>query len=195
MVAPQPRMRPRFEVELSCEGAEVFSRLREGLARGEESFRGEVLDRHAYLRLPPDRRSLLSPSLNLELAGEDGRRLVGRFTPHPTVWTGFMTVFAALGVIGFAGSIYGFAQLTVHVTPWAFWIAPICASLFAFVYGASFIGQGLSNAEMYALRAFLDSVIREAEEASRGAVTRGDSGEIVADPGNDLHYSPPESDL
>ncbi len=39
--------------------------------------------------------------------------------------------------------------------------APVSLALIAFVYGAAFIGQGLSVDQMYALRAFVERVVQE----------------------------------
>ena len=158
------RMRPHFDIPLRDDGSAVFAAVKEGMAVQDAPFIGDVLATHAYLRIPRDRRSLLSPNLNLQLLEEDGEVVLrGRFTPHPSVWTGFMAVFFTLGMIGLAGLMYGLAQLTVQETPWALLIGPVCFGLIAFVYGAAFVGQGLVQEEMYALRAWVEKLA----EASR----------------------------
>lgn len=155
------RMRPHFEIALPDDGVAMLGALREGLAKPDSPFIGDVLATHAYLRLPRDRRSLLSPNLDLQLLEEGGEvSLRGRFTPHPSVWMGFMAVFFTLGLIGLAGLMYGLAQLTVEETPWAMATTPICLGLMAFVYGAAFVGQGLVQDEMYAMRAWVEQLAR-----------------------------------
>lgn len=159
-----PRMRPRFEVELSP-GGDVLERLRRHLASPGCPFRGQVVTGHAMLRLPRERQSLLSPVLNLEVIERDGRQLLaGRFSPQPNVWTGFMAVYGVLGMLGLAGLMYGFAQMTVDATPWPMLAAPVSLALIGFVYGAAFIGQGLTADQMYELRAFVDEVVRGVAE-------------------------------
>jgi hypothetical protein len=44
------------------------------------------------------------------------------------------------------------------------WAAPVSLALIAFIYGAAFIGQGLSNEEMYELRAFVENTAREVRD-------------------------------
>jgi len=155
-------MRPHFEISLLDDGHGVFAALRQALADPGARFIGDVLDTHAYLRIPRAQRSLLSPNLNLQLVdGGQGTLLRGRFTPHPSVWMGFMAVFFTLGMIGLAGLMYGFAQLTVDETPWVMLAAPISLALIAFVYGAAFIGQGLVQDEMYAMRAWVEELVRD----------------------------------
>ena len=150
-------MRPHFEIALPDDGKTLLGAVREELAAPDAPFIGNVLATHAYLRLPRDSRSLLSPNLDLQLLGEGGKvSLRGRFTPHPSVWMGFMAVFFTLALIGLAGLMYGFAQMTVDETPWAMLAAPICFGLIAFVYGAAYVGQGLVQDEMYAMRAWVE---------------------------------------
>lgn len=158
----RPRMRPTFEIALTDDGSSVLGRLRDGLVQDDPPFVGQVLAEHAFVQLPRERRSLVSPYLNLRLVSRDGNPVLrGRFSPNPGVWMGFMAVFGTLGMVGLAGLMYGFAQMTIHETPWAFVVVPATLGLAAFVYGASVIGQGLSIDEMYEMRAFVDKVMME----------------------------------
>lgn len=161
----QARLRPNFETPLKADGDALLTLLAERLAAPDAPFRGQVRKPHAFVRPHREERSLLSPNLNLEVVrGDDGREtLHGRFSPHPNVWTGFMAVFAILGLLGLAGVMYGFAQITVDETPWALLAGPAAAALIAFVYGAAFIGQGLSADEMYTLRSWVDRLVCELE--------------------------------
>ena len=156
----RPRMRPTFQIHLGSDGADVLERLRARLATDDARLVGQVLTGHAMIKLHRDHRSLLSPVLNLELAEHDGAAVLrGRFSPQPNVWTGFMAIYGILSLIGVAGLMYGFAQMTVDQTPWPMLAAPICAALIAFVYGAAFIGQGLTVADMCEMRRFVDELV------------------------------------
>lgn len=165
----QARMRPNFKIPVTGHGRAVLARLNDLLAEPDAPFMGHVLTEHAYLRLPRDQRTMLSPNLDLELLTDAHGETVlhGRFSPHPSVWTGFVAVFATMGLLGLCGLIYGLAQLTVQETPWAMLAAPISLALIAFVYGAAFIGQGLSSDQMYALRAFVERIGQEVAEGSQ----------------------------
>ncbi len=161
---PRPTMRPSFAIPAPGDGSGVLAQVHERLKRSEAPFVGQVLKRHAYIQLPPERRSLLSPYLNLQLREqEDGSTtLLCRFTPHPAVWTGFMGVYGIFAMFAAAGLMYGWAQTTVDEYPWGFWVAPACLALAAFVYGAAVIGQGLTAGEMHEMRCFVE---RAAEQA------------------------------
>ena len=155
----RPRMRPTFQLRLGPHGADVLEHLRARLATDDSRLVGQVVTGHAMIKLHRDHRSLLSPVLNLELAEHDGATVLrGRFSPQPNVWTGFMAIYGVLGLIGVAGLMYGFAQLTVDETPWPMLAAPVCAVLIAFVYGAAFIGQGLTVADMWEMRRFVEEL-------------------------------------
>ena len=160
-MAQRPRMRPTFALAIQDDGRKVLDNLDRLLARDEDRITGQVLKGHACLRVARDQRSLLSPFLTLDVVeppGDPGGGAIlkGRFSPHPNVWTGFMGVYVFLVCTAIAGAMYGWAQLTVDEYPWGFWFIPGAAALYAFVYGAAVIGQGLTADEMYELRALVD---------------------------------------
>jgi len=162
-MARLPRMRPRFRLPVPGDGSTVLEQLDRKLRAPDAPFAGQVVRCHAFLQMPRERRSLLSPFLNLELADDpDGTFIVGRFSPAPNVWTGFMALYVFLGLLGFAGLILGWAQTTVDEFAWGFFAFPASLALIAFVYGAAFIGQGISAHQMYELRAFVDRAVEKA---------------------------------
>ena len=165
----RPRMRPGFRVPLSGDGTAVLQGIHERLSRPSSIYTGQVLKRHAYLQLARERRSLLSPYLNIQLRDEDeGTVLLCRFTPHPAVWTGFMAVYGVLAMLALAGLMFGWAQITVDEYPWGFWAVPICLGLFVFVYGAAVIGQGLTADQMHEMRRVVERSLLEAGETVPG---------------------------
>ena len=164
---PRRGMRPGFTIALDRDGDVVLDHLAARLAEPGVGIRGQVVRGHAYIVMPRERRTFLSPTLNLETATDDDRLLIGRFHPHPNVWTGFLALFGTIGLLGLAGVMYGLAQITVGQTPWALWAGPVAAALIAFVYGAAFIGQGLSAEEMHEMRSFVECALRDLEEEAR----------------------------
>ena len=78
-----------------------------------------------------------------------------------------MALFFFLGMVGLAGLVWGLAQLTIGGPLWTMWAAPISLALIAFTYGAAFIGQGLSNNEMYEIRSFVARAVWEVSEMER----------------------------
>lgn len=165
-MATKPRMRPVFTITLTSQGTDVMRTLDAALQSGTSGLVGQVLPRHAVLQLPPERRSILSPFLNLELVDEDdGVVLKGRFSPHPNVWTGFMAIYGLLGMAGLVCAMYGLSQWWLGHRAWVLLGVPGSLAAIAFVYGAAVIGQGLAADEMYDLRALVDRAVREASVA------------------------------
>lgn len=160
-----PRMRPDFKVRLDSDPGLVLQKLRSKLEADDAPFEGQVVKGHACLRSHTGRRNLMSPHLELDVQEEDGADVLrGRFSPQPNVWTGFMALFGIIGMLGLAGAMYGFAQMTVGESPRWLLAAPAAVGIIAFIYGAAFIGQGLSSAEMFDLRAFVQCTVRDVED-------------------------------
>ncbi|MBK8165203.1 MAG: hypothetical protein IPK64_04450 [bacterium] len=156
----RPRMRPTFEIPMKVDGTRTMARIKARLDRGSRHVAGQVVGCHAYVQVPSGRQTLLSPHLDLKLI-QRGDKVVlhGRFGPRPNVWTGFMAVYGLLGMAGLGGLMLGWAQLSVKESAWGFWLVPASLALFAFVYGAAVIGQGLTQDEMYVLRHFVDRMV------------------------------------
>jgi len=162
----RPRMRPTFDLRHPSPEA-ILERLRP-LADAHPTLSGVFFRRHAVLRVREEARHFWSPQLDLEVRrpepdeDDEAPRLHGRFSPHPHVWTLFMAIYGVLGLLGLAGLIGGLSQWTLGMTPWALLGVPAALALGGFVYGATFIGQGLGAEEMYALRSLLDDAAEEA---------------------------------
>ena len=163
-MVPKPRMKPKFEIPLEGTGEQVLQRLEELLKSDRCPAMGQVLKRHAFVALPRDERSLLSPYLNLSIhdRSEGPPVLVGRFSPHPHVWTGFMVIYGVIGLVGMSGLVYGWAQHLIGEPATMMWAAPISLAVIAFVWGAAVIGQGLTAQEMYILRKVVDRAMGDA---------------------------------
>jgi hypothetical protein len=165
-MANKPRMRPVFTIELETDGADVLRTLDALVKSGVGGLVGQVLPSHAVLQLPPERQSMLSPFLNLELADSDGGAVLrGRFSPHPNVWTGFLAIYGALGMVALTCAMYGLSQWWIGHSAWVLLGVPGSLGAIAFVYGAAVIGQGLVADEMYDLRALVDRAVRESASA------------------------------
>ena len=164
-------MRPTFELSLPAHAPEdgaVLDALRGAMAKDREGVGGVVFRSTAVLWLTRERRRFYSPCLHVHFGTDpDGQRtLLGRFAPHPNVWTGFMAGYGVLSMIALLSLVYGYVQWTMHHPPYALLGFPAAAALIGFEYGAAFIGQGLGAEQMYALRKLLDSALEEAADSA-----------------------------
>lgn len=180
----QQRMRPRFAVEVSGQIEDVMTALRESVA-AREDLEGDFSSRHGVVRFPETKKHFWSPflSLTIESSGDDQSthptRVRGVFSPHPHIWQAFVFIYLTLFATGFFAAMFGFAQLFLGRNPLALLITLAAALLAGFVYGATFIGQGLGADEMYTLRRFLDESIEVAEDrANRRPRTSRESAQL-----------------
>jgi hypothetical protein len=171
----QPRMRPRFAVEVDSSVEDVMVVLCERADGNTHGVRVNCTRRHGVLDFPKHQRHFWSPQLGLtvEAVGEsDGRtRVLGHFSPHPHIWQAFVFIYGTLFAAGFFSMMFGLAELGMGRTPWTLLGPVVATALVAFVYGATFIGQGLGAEEMYRLRAYLDGCVEAAQERYRARPT------------------------
>lgn len=158
------RVRPVFVRPLPVEPAEFFRALADS-QEGGGVCRVCVFETGAIVRLRESDRHFWSPALHLHGEfGPDGVELHGRFSPSSPVWTGFLASYLVLACIAIACACYGWAQLTVDETPWAFVGVPAAVVAGGLVYGAAFIGQGFGASDMYELRSHVDHVAESLTE-------------------------------
>lgn len=165
------RLRPTFHLDRPEPYADVAGRLRQRLngaqfdakwARTPGSHENGLRDErdHIIVCLHPPFRHFWSPWLHLEVQGDDaGTRIEGRFSPHPSVWSGFAFAYLALSVICFFSLVFASAQLLLGQVPWASGISLACVAIGAGLWWAAQLGQGLATAQMELLRAALDGAL------------------------------------
>lgn len=163
------RMRPSFELEVPPDHARVMELLEWRIRARNAKVRGWVQHDQAELHLR-HAEQFFSPVLHVSLLREGGAaRLQCRFGPLPQVWLVFVGLYFLIALAGVAMLMWGASQWMIGRTPWALWGGPASVAVFAFVYGAAFIGQGLASEQMYVLRAFVDRALEDAgpEHAAR----------------------------
>lgn len=159
-------MRPRFTVGLTGAQAGVLEVLARHVRSPKGPVRGWVRAEQAELHLA-SAEQFFSPVLHLTLLEEGGEKTLHcRFAPLPQVWLIFVGIYFILGMCGVGALVYGACQQLLGQPAWGYLGAPAALALAAFVYGAAFIGQGLSSEQMYKLRSWLDHALEEAEKSA-----------------------------
>lgn len=153
-----PRVRPTFSQALPVEPQVFLTQLAEAIANVEGRCRGHMLSDGAILKIRREERRVWSPALHLHLDHETGSEVVGRFSPSSPVWTAFIAIYIGLACVVLGAGSYGYAQMLVEETPWAFLGVPIAFLFGGLTYGAAFIGQGLGAEDMHELRSFVERV-------------------------------------
>ena len=171
-------LRPTFTIGVNEPTGVVLRRMRARLQAPHVQVRwarqpgggGEATVRedqdHLVLCMAEDVRHFWSPWLMLDVQAQPGgTHLYGRFSPHPSVWTGFAFCYLTLGAIGFFALIFSWAShLSGSGKPWVGLLAPVCALIALGLWWASQAGQRLARGEMATLRACVDAAL-EAPDA------------------------------
>lgn len=162
-------MRPTFEETLPTSISHVTAQLIAGLKDPHAEIRGKVGVRSAELVMKRGDRHFWSPYLSLAFDERDGKSIMfGRFSPHPSVWSGFIASYSVLGTTAIFAAIYGFSQWSLGQSPTALYACAASLFLLGTSYGSTFIGQNLGSDQMYAMRHFVDRCIERAADSPRG---------------------------
>lgn len=152
----RPETRPRFEMTTAYGPDQVIAKVRSALKQS-RTVVGQAFRDRVELTVPRRATHLWSPQLFVEVKPREGggSKLLAQFAPHPHVWSMYVAACAIASMLTFGALILAFAQWVMDDTLWGLWIAPGTALLAALMFGAAFVGQGLSAPQMFELRDFL----------------------------------------
>jgi len=150
-----PPMRPSFAFDFPIDHDRAVELLTGIMDNHDHPIEGRVAGNHLMLVIPVRDRHFWSPWLNLEVLGSEGdgqaSLVKGRFSPNPSVWTGFMMVYSSLAVLAFLAAMFGVSQLILHNPPWAFQIILVLVAIAGVMYWSSLIGQKIAQEQMQLL--------------------------------------------
>lgn len=180
--------RPTFALQVPQSPHAVQQRLKERLvdpqlevkwarppggASGGELPERERLISHVLITFRKEQRHFWSPWLHLDLTERDGQaHLSGRFSPHPSVWTGFAFAYLVLAVVSFFALVFGYSQWAIGGAPAALGVLPMTAAIAASLWWSAQLGQRLARVQMAQIRGQLDEALGELAPApapDRGA--------------------------
>ena len=156
------QLRPTFRIDTELEASEVTRCVQETFARddGETTYHSQFSRGHAMISIDESQRQFWSPWMHLEFReGDSGRQIHGRFSPHPSIWTGFMFAYGALAVLIFFAIMFGVSQQLSGQSPWGYVIIPVCLFIAALLWLASRTGQKLAQDEMLAMKSRLEDCV------------------------------------
>ena len=144
-----PIFRPTFSLHTAMTDAEFAAQTQSLIDEQSDRIEGQVARDHALVTFVESERHFWSPWLHLELRKINAqRRVYGRFSPHPSIWTAFMFSYLSLAVISFFAAIIGTAQRMAGESTWAFWAIPCCIAMAIALWLASRTGQKLAHDQM-----------------------------------------------
>lgn len=170
------RLRPTFSHPIQTDSDSVFAALRSGFEAKPDEVQGQYRKLQAMVSIVKQKRHFWSPWLHLEIRNSEPIATVfGRFSPHPSIWTGFMFSYLALAVVAFFASILGSAQCLLSYYPWGFFLIPASGVLALVLWFASQAGQKLAWAEME----FMHQVVLDCLEIEHATLARDTTSAAV----------------
>ncbi len=178
LVRGMRRVRPRFQLECAAPPDTVIRYVGELLKTSGCPVSGLSCPGRIELHAHGSDQHLWSPQLIVDVVpSHRGSELLGRFGPHPSVWTMYMAGYAACGFGGLLGASFGYAQWVMGSHPWLLLTVPACLLSALGLYSLAFVGQGAGAGQMKQLRTFLRKALRDVEvrEAANARLRRVDS--------------------
>ena len=161
------QLRPTFHLESDLTTEEVVRRIQGSFSNrtgtsSSNDYQGQFTGNHAMISILEAKRHFWSPWMHLEIRNDEQHRIIaGRFSPHPSIWTGFMFAFLAIACLTMFAAMFGVSQQMSGQTPWAYYVIPICLLVAAVLWFVSKTGQALAHDEMEQMRSKIESCLDE----------------------------------
>lgn len=152
-------LRPTFELVTPLSPDEAARRLEALYSAPGAPYEGQSVHTHLTITFAREHRGFWSPWLHLDLHPHehDATRLFARFSPAPSIWTGFMLAYMALATIILICACWAFSQYLLDQPPTLLWGVVLPGAIAAAMLIAARIGQSMAREEMAALH---DAVTR-----------------------------------
>jgi len=155
------QIRPRYTFSVPLKKEEVLTKLRDALKNEPPGLTGKFVKPLVVISIEEKDRHFWSPELSLDVE-EKGDETEIRCTlgPRSALWTMFATFYGFSVLIGVAGLVLGFSQLTLGMKTYGFWFVPVSIILIASAYGIALTGQKLAYEQMLHLRSFIKKTLK-----------------------------------
>ena len=155
-----PRIAPVFTMDVDGSVDQIMQRLQMLTGKDSGALTGSVAGNHMTLTVRPSDRHFWSPWLHIELTEHDGKtHFRGRFTPHPSVWTGFAFSYFSLFIIAAFAAVWGTSQWMLEHRPSAFWVALFCVIGVVLLWWSAQVGQRLAREQMHTIRDAVEDLL------------------------------------
>ncbi|NOX46421.1 MAG: hypothetical protein GXO89_05525 [Chlorobi bacterium] len=155
-------LRPRYTLNTTKSQKEVLKQIQDKLKEEPQTIQGQVVQDHAFIRIPDKDQHYWSPELHVWVREQDGlTRVSGVVGPKPKIWTMFMFFYFVVLGLSFFGGIYGIIQWQLDMDAPFLWSIPAGIVGILLVYGAAQFGQKKGKEQMLLLRGFLDRAVEK----------------------------------
>ncbi len=166
-------LRPTFECTVPVEPARAEGLIRGVYERDGSPFVGQSVRSHMLITVERGRRHFWSPWVHVDVnpASDDSHasHVYARFSPAPSVWTGFMLTYIALLTIAMITGCWAFSQWMLDQPPTMLWGVAIPALLAIAMLWSARVGQRLARAQMRMLHDAVRGALEPAGDSSVGS--------------------------
>lgn len=153
-------LRPRCRIVTKNSPTIVLQQINDKLKDQNLDLKGQVVQEHAFIRIPEQKQHYWSPELHVWAREQDGETIVyGVMGPKPKIWTMFMFFYTGVLTLTFFGSSYGIIQLMLGIKADFLWSIPLGLLAIAIVFAAAKYGQYKGKEQTDLLKGFLEETI------------------------------------
>lgn len=156
------KIRPRFKLESPESKQDIIKLIREAAKKDNTIDCIQQQSRFLRISITIENQHYWSPLLKLSCDDNEveGKTVVrGHIGPNESVWGIFFLTYSAIGVLGFFGGVWAYAQWFFEKNPYYFIIIPICLLVLSTMFITSKIGQKKAQTQTLHLMRFLRKAI------------------------------------
>ena len=156
---PNAAMRPTFLMEVALPAEQAMDRFEAGMARAGRPVEVQRAGLHMTVTVDRELRHFWSPWMNLEFdqpADASATVVHARFSPAPSLWTGFMMIYITLTAAAFFAAMFALSQWMMGSPPTLLWGTLACVLGCGAMWWVSRVGQRLAHDQMVLLREMLE---------------------------------------
>ena len=155
------RIRPRFRKRLALKMGQIESLVKSRI-ESTDKFSATVDPNHIVIRVAPEERHFWSPQLSLTIEEEEENSLVrGLYGPSPNVWTIFLLIYLAIGVLALFALFLGLSYWMLGQDIAILWALPVLGGAAIAVYLIAQFGQKIGAEQMFRLNHFIEDTFHE----------------------------------
>ncbi|MAP79913.1 MAG: GTP-binding protein [Aequorivita sp.] len=108
-------LRPRFKLETKDTPQQLLEKFK-AAKLDESEYTISCVDDHVFIKLPNRKEHFWSPQLHLEIfkTEDNTARIHGFFGPNPTVWTMFIFLHVAVGILFMVNAIWLYSNYNLN---------------------------------------------------------------------------------
>jgi hypothetical protein len=165
MLSNEIVLRPRFQMELEQPCSQLVAKFSE-VKKTEKKFHISCVDDHIFIKLPKKEQHFWSPQLHLEITEKDENNcsLHGFFGPNPTVWTLFMFLHVAVGILFMVNLTWLYSNYNLgNAIVLQISITIVLVLLWVLLYFAGSVGKKKGKPGMQALYDFMAETLENSK--------------------------------